>query len=85
MSAGPVDELVFDLFDVRVFANLAFPAVTLEDGIGFEALGDIGFGGVGEAPARRCYMHMNPLNRGLVTGPREWPWSRFLFYLRGEH
>ena len=26
------------------------------------------------------YMHMNPLKRGLVTHPKDWPWSSFLFY-----
>lgn len=31
------------------------------------------------------YMHMNPVKRGLVVDPREWLWSSFLFYLRGEH
>jgi putative transposase len=31
------------------------------------------------------YMHTNPVKRGLVVDPREWPWSSFLFYLRGEH
>ncbi|MHB8486842.1 MAG: REP-associated tyrosine transposase [Candidatus Acidiferrales bacterium] len=31
------------------------------------------------------YMHMNPVKRGLVVDPREWPWSSFLFYLRGEY
>ena len=31
------------------------------------------------------YMHMNPVKRGLVSDPQEWPWSSFLFYTRGEH
>ena len=26
------------------------------------------------------YMHMNPLKRGLVTHPKDWPWSSLLFY-----
>ena len=26
------------------------------------------------------YMHMNPVKRGLVTHPRDWPWSSFSFY-----
>ena len=26
------------------------------------------------------YMHMNPINRGLVRNPRFWPWSSFLNY-----
>jgi putative transposase len=28
------------------------------------------------------YMHMNPLNRGLASHPKEWPWSSFLFYAK---
>ena len=31
------------------------------------------------------YMHANPLNRGLVEDPKDWPWSRYAFYeRRGE-
>ncbi len=31
------------------------------------------------------YMHANPLKRGLVTDPKEWPWSSYAFYQgRGE-
>jgi len=26
------------------------------------------------------YMHMNPVKRGLVTHPRDWPWSSYSFY-----
>jgi putative transposase len=26
------------------------------------------------------YMHMNPVKRGLVEHPRDWPWSSFSFY-----
>jgi putative transposase len=26
------------------------------------------------------YMHMNPLKRGLVTNPKDWPWSSYGFY-----
>ena len=26
------------------------------------------------------YMHMNPLKRGLVAHPKDWPWSSFSFY-----
>jgi putative transposase len=26
------------------------------------------------------YMHHNPLKRGLVKGPRDWPWSSWRFY-----
>ena len=28
------------------------------------------------------YMHANPVNRGLVEHPKDWPWSSFLFYAR---
>jgi len=30
------------------------------------------------------YMHANPVKRGLVSHPREWPWSSWSFYERGE-
>jgi putative transposase len=30
------------------------------------------------------YMHANPVNRGLVKHLRDWPWSSFLFYAKGE-
>lgn len=26
------------------------------------------------------YMHLNPLKRGLVRDPKEWPWSSYRFY-----
>jgi putative transposase len=26
------------------------------------------------------YMHMNPIKRGLVAHPKDWPWSSFSFY-----
>ena len=26
------------------------------------------------------YMHLNPVKRGLVVHPRDWPWSSFSFY-----
>jgi putative transposase len=26
------------------------------------------------------YMHMNPVKRGLVSHPKDWPWSSFSFY-----
>jgi len=26
------------------------------------------------------YMHMNPVERGRVKNPRDWPWSSFAFY-----
>jgi putative transposase len=30
------------------------------------------------------YMHANPVRGGLVSHPKDWPWSSFLFYARGE-
>jgi putative transposase len=30
------------------------------------------------------YMHMNPVKRGLVSHPKEWPWNSFSFYSNGE-
>ena len=30
------------------------------------------------------YMHMNPVERGLVAHPAEWPWSSYRFYALGE-
>lgn len=30
------------------------------------------------------YMHMNPVKRELVTHPRDWAWSSFSFYAKGE-
>lgn len=32
-----------------------------------------------------AYMHANPFKRGLVEDPKDWPWSSFLFYTKGEH
>ncbi len=32
-----------------------------------------------------AYMHANPLQRGLVENPQDWPWSSYAFYQgRGE-
>jgi len=28
------------------------------------------------------YMHMNPVKRGLVKHPKDWPWSSYSFYSR---
>jgi putative transposase len=28
------------------------------------------------------YMHFNPVKRGLVTHPKDWPWSSYGFYSR---
>ena len=30
------------------------------------------------------YMHRNPVKRGLVTKPEQWPWSSFLHYATGK-
>ena len=30
------------------------------------------------------YMHANPVTRGLVKHPKDWPWSSFPFYAKGE-
>jgi REP-associated tyrosine transposase len=30
------------------------------------------------------YMHRNPIKRGLVAKPDEWPWSSFLHYATGK-
>jgi putative transposase len=30
------------------------------------------------------YMHRNPVKRGLVETPEQWPWSSYRFYLLGE-
>jgi putative transposase len=30
------------------------------------------------------YIHRNPVERGLVARPEDWPWSSFRHYLKGE-
>ena len=30
------------------------------------------------------YMHANPVVRGLVRHPKDWPWSSFSFHAKGE-
>ena|SRR5215469_9068228 len=30
------------------------------------------------------YMHANPITRNLVDHPKDWPWSSWLFYAKGE-
>jgi putative transposase len=30
------------------------------------------------------YIHRNPVERGLVSSPEQWPWSSFRWYLYGE-
>jgi len=27
-----------------------------------------------------AYMHLNPIKRGLVENPKDWPWSSYAFY-----
>jgi len=31
------------------------------------------------------YMHRNPVQRKLVTHPKDWPWSSWSHYAKGEH
>ena len=38
-----------------------------------------------EKPAEKlAYMHRNPVKRGLVAKPEDWPWSSFRHYATGE-
>ena len=30
------------------------------------------------------YMHNNPVNRGLVSAPADWPWSSWRFYFLND-
>src|ERR1019366_2188892 len=30
------------------------------------------------------YMHTNPMKRGLVVHPKDWPWSNFSFYSKSK-
>jgi putative transposase len=30
------------------------------------------------------YMHLNPIKRGLVQNPKDWPWSSWSYYATGE-
>jgi putative transposase len=30
------------------------------------------------------YMHLNPVKRGLVIHQRDWPWSSWSFYTKGD-
>jgi hypothetical protein len=39
---------------------------------------------VGKVKEKLNYMHANPVVRGLVKHPREWPWSSWSFYECGE-
>ncbi len=31
------------------------------------------------------YLHRNPVERGLVSNPEDWPWSSYRHWLSGEH
>ena len=31
-----------------------------------------------------CYLHRNPVKRGLVDAPEDWAWSSLRHYLTGE-
>jgi putative transposase len=33
---------------------------------------------------KRRYIHRNPVTRGLVVAPQDWPWSSFRHYASGE-
>ena len=37
----------------------------------------------GKRIEKLCYMHRNPVARGLVARPKDWPWSSFRHYLTG--
>jgi putative transposase len=38
----------------------------------------------GKRTEKLHYMHANPVIRGLVKHPKEWPWSSWSFYWKGE-
>jgi putative transposase len=38
----------------------------------------------GKKKEKLNYMHANPVIRGLVKHPRDWPWSSWSFYWKGE-
>jgi putative transposase len=38
----------------------------------------------GKKKEKLHYMHANPVIRGLVRHPKDWPWSSWLFYTKGE-
>jgi putative transposase len=38
----------------------------------------------GKKQEKLNYMHANPVVRGLVEHPRDWPWSSWTFYWGGE-
>jgi putative transposase len=38
----------------------------------------------GKKTEKLNYMHANPVIRGLVKHPKDWPWSSWSFYRKGE-
>jgi putative transposase len=38
----------------------------------------------GKLKEKLNYMHLNPVQRKLVTHPRDWPWSSWTHYEKGE-
>ena len=38
----------------------------------------------GKRTEKLNYMHANPVTRRLVKHPKEWPWSSWSFYWKGE-
>jgi len=38
----------------------------------------------GKRKEKLNYMHANPVVRGLVNHPKDWPWSSWSFYEKGE-
>ncbi len=38
----------------------------------------------GKIKEKLNYMHANPVIRRLVKHPKDWPWSSWSFYMRGE-
>ncbi len=38
---------------------------------------------IGKRKEKLDYMHANPVVRGLVEHPRDWPWSSWSFYMEG--
>jgi hypothetical protein len=39
---------------------------------------------LGKKKEKLNYMHANPVIRGLVKDPKDWPWSSWSFYRGGE-
>jgi putative transposase len=38
----------------------------------------------GKVKEKLNYMHANPVLRGLVEHPKDWPWSSWGFWVKGE-